>query len=620
MKKTFKIILAIMFSVLSLCAISFGAEKPSAPSAYADEEIIEAKLLYNPTCVTASNNYIFVFDEYENLIKTYTPANNMQNVGYNCDENKNISISNVLKMEVCGDYLFVLSGDTTRTISVYDITNLSENHNPIATKNSQDVSSLDGMFNFTTYLQNENDVYVVASVFVSNTNKFYVLNFSLSANPVNFTNSIAEYTPNLNDQTQLTSLALAPNSDDNLLTLLFNMGAKVYNFGFNPTTQGSTSQNTQEIELELTENVLSLNRIKKETTNYMVVSTQSTLKLYTETTDSTYALSSVSDTDTTLSGERYFGNNSADLFVTSTTEKQIIRFSLNNNSPVTFASETLVENGALAITALSAENLEFFRATNASAVVLESPFSQTPLYDLNLNDYVVRVARVNFGNSELLDYYYCLFVGNTSNIYGYVKAEYLTKISASNPPKTTILINADSHIYSLPTTFVDNSGDVCNQINLTTTQIIPATMLSSGVNNLDTQKPLYLVKTKNNVVGFIRANSEYTPSGSKKLVKNNATAIKETIVYDSDDGNGEIIDTLSEGTRVKINDNQKTNAKYVKITYSDSYGIERTGYVLSENLKTDAWSVLRIIGLVLVGLNVVFLVVLLVVKKRVNHD
>ncbi|MBP5621726.1 MAG: hypothetical protein J6X44_06905, partial [Thermoguttaceae bacterium] len=45
---------------------------------------------------------------------------------------------------------------------------------------------------------------------------------------------------------------------------------------------------------------------------------------------------------------------------------------------------------------------------------------------------------------------------------------YLTKLDVANPPKTTILINNESNIYTLPSTFDDDSRDIANTKTTTT--------------------------------------------------------------------------------------------------------------------------------------------------------
>ena len=622
MKNFLKITLVIIISLIGVFSINLGADI-SAPSAYAENEISEAKILYNPTLVAANDTLMFVYDEYKGVIKVYNKTTNaLSQVVYEEDNTKYINLENVSKMEVCNNYLFVLSGTETKTISAYYIPSLSTTSTSVSSISSIDKGALSKVFDFSAYHYSEDCIYLMAAAFdeTEHTNKFYILNFGINIEPTNsaFASTIAEFETNLENQTQISSLLLTPNTTENYLTLVLSMGNKIYYFNFKPAEQAEFSQSTSQI-LNISANVLNLSRISENATTYLVVATQSGFNLYEENILGGYSLNFVSATPYQIGETWGFGTNGANLFASNPADKKIVVFSLTEATPKALNGETLLENGELFTTAILPQNLEFFRVNNSQAALTSSPYSKEALLNLNQNDIVVRVARVHFGNNELLEDYYCLSVGSSQNYYGYVKSSYLTKINATSGPKSKIYVNSGSNIYNLPSAFIDNSGTIQNT-KTTTNQIQEVTLLNSGVYGLNLHGSFYLIETKKHTIGFMEADREYVVSGAKRLVKNNASTIKETIVYDSDDGNGEIIDTLSEGARVRIEENQKTNVKYVKITYNDNAGVERTGYVLSENLKTDAWSVLRIIGLVLVGLNVVFLIVLLVVKKRINHD
>jgi len=624
MKNFLKITLAIVITLISIFSIKLGADI-SAPSAYAENEVNEAKLLYNPTLVAANDNLMFVYDEYKGVIKVYNKTINGENqIEYQEDETKRINLENVLKMEVCGDYLFVLSGTETKLISAFYIPALNTDSSSVSSVSSLDKNALTLVFDFSTYYYNSDCIYLMAVAFdtTNNANKFYILDFETNVEPTEskFESTIAEFETNLVNQSQVSSLLLTENASANYLTLVLSMGTEVYHFGFQPAEQAQLSQSTNQItNVNVATNILSVNRINDGENDYLVVITQSALNLYKENIGGGYGLTPVSNTATTILPNDSFGTNNSNLFVAKPTEKKIVMFSLTDDTPKALETQTLIENGELTVLPILAQNLEFFRVTNSKAALTDSPYSKTALLNLNVSDIVIRVASVHFGNNELLEDYFCLFVSSVQNYYGYVKSSYLEKINATSGPKNKMYINSDSNIYSLPSAFVDTSGTILNT-KTTTSQITEASLLASAVYGLDLHGSFYLVETKDHTIGFVETSQEYISSGSKRLVKNNASTIKETIVYDSDNGNGEIIDTLKEGSRVRIEENQKTNAKYVKISYNDASGIERTGYVLSENLKTDAWSVLRIIGLVLVGLNVVFLIVLLCVKKRLNHD
>ena len=103
------------------------------------------------------------------------------------------------------------------------------------------------------------------------------------------------------------------------------------------------------------------------------------------------------------------------------------------------------------------------------------------------------------------------------------------------------------------------------------------------------------------------------------LVQTNAVVLRDSAIYKNADGTNQLYN-VREGKRVRIIDYRVGREKYTLITYNDEDGITCTGYILTENIKADAWSTLQIIGFVLVVFSIILLVVILIVKNRINHD
>ena len=88
-------------------------------------------------------------------------------------------------------------------------------------------------------------------------------------------------------------------------------------------------------------------------------------------------------------------------------------------------------------------------------------------------------------------------------------------------------------------------------------------------------------------------------------------------VYLESNTESPVIYVLDKGYRVRINGARNTDSGYTYITFNDEYGNEKNGYILTDTLTSDSWTVMQIIGCVLIAINIGLLILILRFKK--NH-
>ena len=232
--------------------------------------------------------------------------------------------------------------------------------------------------------------------------------------------------------------------------------------------------------------------------------------------------------------------------------------------------------------------------------------------------HVVKIATIKIGSAAFDEFTYCLYTNETGNHYGFIKTATLTPLDASTYSKTVIKVFSNTSIFSLPSTSLDAVNTKRATFSGVTTLYVATCVCND--NFIGAGSKFLLVETEDGQMGFVDMARIANIIKTKTLITGNAKTRCETRVYSQASTSSEILDVISKDTRVKIEDGQKTNAQFLKVTYNNAEGDLVTGYILTDNLARDTWTVLQVIGLVFVGLNVIFLIVLLLVKKKINHD
>lgn len=237
---------------------------------------------------------------------------------------------------------------------------------------------------------------------------------------------------------------------------------------------------------------------------------------------------------------------------------------------------------------------------------------------------VIGSGKITGENSLISDYKYCMFTTGDKNIKGYVKAEDLTekvKISPENYDYKVFKVQPNTNLYSMPTTVIND-----NVTPTLTSYVISTINENSRVEVIDAickyksnEKIMLKVMINGNEsqVGYIEYDKIIKPSEKVNYVITNASIkSNNTKVYESPDSSSSINFTLDKGYRVRINGSRNTETGYTSITFNDEYGNEFTGYILTDSLGSDSWTVMQIIGCVLIAINIGLLILIL----RFKHN
>ena len=616
----------IKFSLLVLILVACFMQFQPLARASSQREVVFAQqgqeqlsqsslvLLYSPQYIAANDNYIFVYDSYDSLIKCYqTTSLDLR------QDNPTLTASDVVKLHVADDLLFVLKNNPY-VVEVYDANNFSE----IAQLNTTNAPTIANANNFAVYKTSENNITVVLTKFdeINLENSIEVFNLQNSEGSWQFSNTsiTINASRDLTLKTPISHIEISPSSAENEINLVFSSDNSVYYMAINPTEQALNNYPFTNLELGITEQILDVVRLNYNENSYLAVICQNEIRVYKENFSSNYTAnyefrytfaSSLSHNFTS------FGNL---IYISDNLNQCINLLSLTGTDQdytLTFDNQELISNDELSTVDIEPQNFTYYRTVSATNIY-QTPFSTSPILEISEGEMVCEIKDVKIGEIYLEDFVYCIYTSNSQNYYGFIKTTDLLQLEQSSFNLTQVKVYSNTNLYKLPSRLVDDTNTKLSTFSTVTT----LTVISNTVNNnyIAGDDKFILVQTQDGTIGFVESLRTLASSGVQTMVSCNATITHQTNVYLEDNDDSAVIDTINEGQRVKIEDGQSTNARYIKITYNNASGEEITGYVLADNVSRDSWSTLQIIGLVFVGLNVIFLIVLLFVKKKINHD
>lgn len=261
---------------------------------------------------------------------------------------------------------------------------------------------------------------------------------------------------------------------------------------------------------------------------------------------------------------------------------------------------------------------------SADANIYAEPFSVTPIKQLSNGTHLTILTE---NDSFFSDYYYCIYTANGQNYYVYLpkSAQFTTQNKTTANINAKAIGSANKNIYSLPSTKKDDNNTIISTIDAEAivTQIMVQTVLN------DNEESFYLVKTQDGKIGYITTNQVSTNYASTKQekIKCDAKTRRQTTIYITDISTADYTEAelkelelieLNKNTRVKLNETLNSTKKYTKITYQNDKNETFTGYVLTADIDPDGLTVMQILGLTLVLINIVILVVILIIRKKIN--
>ena len=621
MKTRFRKILSLISLVL-LCfslTLSGGANQSAARAVGESGELVSSEnldLIYSPKFVSSNDTCIFVYDDYLGEIRAYNKQTNALRESYN-----KLALNSVCQIAASGDLLFVLTNAADdEKLTAFDASTLTEIASFSSASTTPSNTTLKGALDFKVKaIDAQNKTIVVSKFNETDGASFEVLNVILDGAQWAFSSSRVtidkSHQFDLSEKVQ--DFALLSSETAGRLNLIADTKTSAYYVEFNPQIQ-SHAYSSAEI-LQVKSSVTAGNEIvgirgltQGESTYLAIIGTKKSLLFSGPAT----ALTKTEEISRETSANIRLGGSDTDAFLADAGNQQVIEVKLND-AATSLEFITRIKNDELTKTNLAVTDLGYFKAENG-ALMFASPFVREPDVTVPTGAHVVKIAIIKIGSAAFDEFTYCLYTNETGNHYGFIKTSSLTPLGASTYSKTVIKVFSNTSIFSLPSTSVDDVNTKRATFSSVTTLYIVDSVCND--NFLGAGSKFLLVETEDGQMGFVDTARIANIIKTKTLITGNAKARRETRVYSQASTSSEILDVISKDTRVKIEDGQKTNAQFLKVTYNNAEGDLVTGYILTDDLARDTWTVLQVIGLVFVGLNVIFLIVLLLVKKKINHD
>ena len=621
MKTRFRKILSLISLVL-LCfslTLSGGANKSAARAVGETGELVSSEsldLIYSPKFVSSNDTCIFIYDDYLGEIRAYSKLTNALR-----ETSNKLALNSVCQIAASGDLLFVLTNAADdEKLTAFDASTLTQVASFSSASTTPSNTTLKGALDFKVKeIDAQKKTIVVSKFNEADGSSFEVLNVILDGTQWAFSSSRVtidkSHQFDLSEKVQ--DFALLSSETAGRLNLIAATKTSAYYVEFNPQIQ-SHAYSSAEI-LQVKSSVTAGNEIvgvrgltQDENTYLAIIGTKKSLLFSGLATAPTLTQEISRETSANIR----LGGSDTDAFLADAGNQQVIEVKLTNAATsLEFVSR--IKNDELTKTNLSITDLGYFKAENGTLMFV-SPFVREPDVTVPAGAHVVKIATIKIGSAAFDEFTYCLYTNETGNHFGFIKTATLTPLDASTYSKTVIKVFSNTSIFSLPSTSLDAVNTKRATFSGVTTLYVVTCVCND--NFIGAGSKFLLVKTEDGQMGFVDMARIANIIKTKTLITGNAKTRCETRVYSQASTSSEILDVISKDTRVKIEDGQKTNAQFLKVTYNNAEGDLVTGYILTDDLARDTWTILQVIGLVFVGLNVIFLIVLLLVKKKINHD
>ena len=621
MKTRFRKILSLISLVL-LCfslTLSGGANKSAARAVGETGELVSSEsldLIYSPKFVSSNDTCIFIYDDYLGEIRAYSKLTNALR-----ETSNKLALNSVCQIAASGDLLFVLTNAADdEKLTAFDASTLTQVASFSSASTTPSNTTLKGALDFKVKeIDAQKKTIVVSKFNEADGSSFEVLNVILDGMQWAFSSSRVtidkSHQFDLSEKVQ--DFALLSSETAELLNLIAATKTSAYYVEFN-TQKQSLVYSSAEI-LQVKSSVTASNEIvgvrgltQDENTYLAIIGTKKSLLFSGLATAPTLTQEILRETSANIR----LGGSDTDAFLADAGNQQVIEVKLTN-AATSLEFVTRIKNDELTKANLSITDLGYFKAENGT-LMFASPFVREPDVTVPAGAHVVKIATIKIGSAAFDEFTYCLYTNETGNHYGFIKTATLTPLDASTYSKTVIKVFSNTSIFSLPSTSLDAVNTKLATFSGVTTLYVATCVCND--NFIGAGSKFLLVETEDGQMGFVDMARIANIIKTKTLITGNAKTRCETRVYSQASTSSEILDVISKDTRVKIEDGQKTNAQFLKVTYNNAEGDLVTGYILTDDLARDTWTVLQVIGLVFVGLNVIFLIVLLLVKKKINHD
>lgn len=592
---------------------------------------MDTNFMYSPSSIASFGEITLVLDTNQNSIIKIKDNKILQG------ENSVTSAYGATHMYGIDKYLVLLSITATTPSEMIRILN-SENFEEVIIAQSLDSSLTQGYTNVSSYTIN-NTLYILLYS-LSSTNgidKMLQLSISLQGNaftistPRNLTintNLIGN-----NFQENIKSLNIVYNEEQNCLSCLVHSNTDVFGFNIKDNDEIS-SLSGSDISPALLEDVKNIYIQAYDNNSYIIFDKQSKIEIYSlqvpDLLNDKFMLSSNKvELETTFQSISDIAITDNQLVICSKSDQKIASALISSeNGTIVLNSLNYSVNPSVKTTLIDNTEIKLMEITNDTSVNLtKEPYMVNSIITLSPETKVVEIGygEIYYGeyiedNAEVINgYKYYLATVNGDNYYGYLPISAVTKLNYSESLVPYAYTKKNVNIYKYPSNTLDDKNTVLTTLSeITKVELInDISEFKYTVGTNGATRTFYEVRY-NDIVGYI-VSTDIDKFPEITLVQTNATITRNVQVYE------QISDelptwSLSVGARVRILENRYGNEKYTKIAFNDDDGVTCTGYVLSDSVQADSWSTLQIIGFVLVLFSIVLLVIILIVRNRVNHE
>ena len=608
MKNTKKLTILVLTLVFSIMALSLSLRANLfCPETYAEGESVinKSELLFRPTFTSKTDSNLIVFDEYDGTIKVFDSTYNNQ-----CE----IELNNCISLMAENGLIFTLTSDPAiKVFSANDGSLVAS----ILNENKED-NELIGAKRLTLYKASDSKIYCLVQKYKDNVNTFELYSLVYQDNNWQFSESrLSLDSSRIAIPGEVNAILITEAYDDEYKNIVVCYDNNLSYFVIRPEAVTSTSYELINLYASATTTKLdNLVQFTKNDNTYFGVVSNKKITLLLRSITPTLSVGNVllnasteADLDSKFCG---FGDN---IYYSIPSQSKVTKLTYNGS---TFDDESVISNGSIELNDLAAKDFNYFVTTGETKILI-TPFGNESEFVMPEGAHFCQTKTIKVNSLSLEGFVYGVYVTATTNYYGYVDTSNLSNLNNSTYTLTNVYAYANTQMFKLPSRITDNTA---NSILQTFSTLTKLTVVESKCNNNfnSSVNSFCLVKTENNEYGFVLTARIQAMAKSQAVVENNATVNKETNVYLDDDLDSMVIDVLNNKTRVHVIGKTNKTTNLIKVEYVNDSGDLITGYILSTNINTDGWSVLQIVGLILISFNVVFLLVLFFVKKRINHD
>ena len=261
--------------------------------------------------------------------------------------------------------------------------------------------------------------------------------------------------------------------------------------------------------------------------------------------------------------------------------------------------------------------------TNKKTLLLASPWDSTGIFEVAANKDLIVIGEgvISGENASIEGYKFCMLSTVDKNIKGYLKEtdfDYKPEIKVENYDYKVFKVQPNTNLYSLPTIIEENiTNSLISSIKMTIEDNSRVEVIDAICKYAANNKIMLKVRVNDTYEGYIEYDKIIKPSDRINFVITNASIKTDnTLVHLNSDPESQVSYILSEGYRVRINGSRNTKTGYTSITFNDEYGNEFTGYILTDSIGSDSWTVMQIIGSILIAINIGLLILILKFNRK----